>query len=213
MLCFNCQTWFKDKSISTESAKSLFLALKIRDLPVQLEKFDGKKTIDIAIPKYRMNIEVDGTHHNTSASQARSDLFRTYYSFKKEFNTLRVPNSLISENLDLTADILKEMIEFNFKRIQREKENLELVSELTELKHLFLRFMQSFETVFSEDWVYTIEIIKEMSVHDDLMSLSIDNSNWNNRDQMMKLYRKLAEKCKEDLHRMWQDDIGEIKTN
>lgn len=213
MLCFDCQTWFKDKSISTESAKSLFLALKIRDLPVQLEKFDGKKTIDIAIPKYRMNIEVDGSHHNTNADQAKSDLFRTYYSFKKEFNTFRIPNSLINENLDLTADILKDMIEFNFKRIQREKENQELILELQELKRLFLQFMQSFESVFSEDWTYTIEIIKGMFVHDNLMSRSIDNSNWNSRDRMMNLYRELEEKCKDDLNRMWLDEYGEKESN
>lgn len=213
MLCVKCQYWYNDKGISTTSAKSLFLALKVRDLPVQLEKFDGKKTIDIAIPKYRMNIEVDGSHHNTNADQAKSDLFRTYYSFKKEFNTFRIPNSLINENLDLTADILKDMIEFNFKRIQREKENQELVLELQELKKLFLQFMQSFETVFSEDWTYTIEIIKGMFVHDNLMSRNIDNSNWNSRDRMMNLYRKLEEKCKEDLNRLWLDEYGEKESN
>lgn len=205
-LCVNCQFWFKDNEISTLSAKSLFLALKIRGLPVQLEKFDGKKTIDIAIPKYRMNIEVDGSHHNTNAAQARSDLFRTFYSFKKYYNTLRVPNSLIQDDLNLTADILKQMIELNYERIRKEK-------ELKEVKHLFLQFMQSFEAVFSEDWTYTIDYIKGMSVHDNLMSLSIDNSNWNNRDRMMGFYRMLEDKCKADLNQMWLDEYGEKESN
>jgi len=46
---------------------------------------DGYKHIDIAIPEAKINIEIDGVHHNYNAQQALSDLKRTYYSFKKIF--------------------------------------------------------------------------------------------------------------------------------
>jgi hypothetical protein len=35
--------------------------LKKREVPAELEKFDGHKTIDIAVADARVNIEVDGS--------------------------------------------------------------------------------------------------------------------------------------------------------
>lgn len=34
-----------------------------------MEKFDGFKHIDIAIPEAKVNIEVDGGHHNISTNR------------------------------------------------------------------------------------------------------------------------------------------------
>lgn len=85
------------KPKSTPEAEKLFWALKKRGIPTTLKKWDGHKHIDLAIPKVKLNIEVDGAHHNFKSEQALSDLKRTTYSLKKEYYTIRIPNSLIKD--------------------------------------------------------------------------------------------------------------------
>lgn len=106
--CMPCQEKFKNylsKGCTKETLK-LFIELKNKDIPVELEKYDGYKTIDIAIVSAKLNIEVDGHHHNTNPQQALSDLQRTYYSAKKGYDTVRVPNSLIRHNFDGTVEMV-----------------------------------------------------------------------------------------------------------
>jgi very-short-patch-repair endonuclease len=88
----------------------LYFALKKRGVPAKLEKCDGFKTIDIAVPDAKVNIEVDGGHHNFSSIQAMSDLRRTLFSFKKGYATLRIPNSLAKFNLDEAAELITEFL-------------------------------------------------------------------------------------------------------
>ncbi|HEX4372924.1 MAG TPA: DUF559 domain-containing protein [Puia sp.] len=110
-LCRSCQIKFKNlKRPPTQEAKLLFEALRKRGVPAEIEKFDGFKRIDIAITEAKVNIEVDGCHHNLSPKQAISDLYRTYFSFKKGYLTLRIPNSLIKDNLEQTADLITRFV-------------------------------------------------------------------------------------------------------
>lgn len=119
-LCKSCQDWFEIiRNTSTEETISLYFALKERGVPAKIEKYDGYKTIDIAVPEAKMNIEIDGMHHNFDARQALSDLQRTYYSLKKGYNTVRIPNSLIRISLDQTADLVTEIINENSRQHQR----------------------------------------------------------------------------------------------
>lgn len=108
-LCYDHQNWIRS-SKATEHALDLYFALRRRGVPAQLEKFDGHKTIDIAIPECRANVEVDGMQHNYNPRQALSDLKRTYFSFLKGYFTLRVPNSLIKYDLDETADSIVDFL-------------------------------------------------------------------------------------------------------
>lgn len=112
-LCRKCQEWLNNlDNTTTENAIALYFALKSRKVKAQLEKWDGNKHIDIAIPTAKINIEIDGIHHNQSTRQALSDLKRTYYSYLKGYFTLRIPNSLVY-NDDLTeetADYIAEMV-------------------------------------------------------------------------------------------------------
>ena len=85
-------------------------------VPAELEKWDGFKTIDIAVTDAKVNIEVDGLHHNYSHNQALSDLKRTYYSFKKGYLTLRIPNTLIEWSVDETADYITEFLNESNKK-------------------------------------------------------------------------------------------------
>ncbi|MCW3071121.1 MAG: hypothetical protein JWO44_1011 [Bacteroidetes bacterium] len=112
-LCRKCQEWFKDildYSTATEEAISLYFALRQRGVPAQLEKSDGFKTIDIAVPHAKVNIEVDGGHHNYNSKQAMSDLKRTLFSYKKGYSTLRIPNSLAKHDLNQAADLITEFL-------------------------------------------------------------------------------------------------------
>lgn len=111
-LCRNCQQSYKTKvhKKATPEARNLFLALKKRGVPAELEKFDGFKTIDIAVVEAMVNIEVDGGHHINDGKQAMCDLLRTLHSFKKGYLTLRIPNSLIRDNLEKAADHITEYL-------------------------------------------------------------------------------------------------------
>ncbi|MEK6924278.1 MAG: DUF559 domain-containing protein [Candidatus Micrarchaeota archaeon] len=104
-LCRSCQ-----KTITPEE-EALYRRLKARGVPVILHKNDGHKTMDLAIPEALINIEIDGLQHNFSAEQALSDLKRTFYSFKKGYFTLRLPNSLIKKcNQETVTDMIVEII-------------------------------------------------------------------------------------------------------
>jgi len=116
-LCIQHQIWYKKiKSQTSEENLMLYFALKERGVPAEIEKFDGYKHIDIAIPEARVNIEVDGRQHNIDHMQALSDLKRTYYSFLKGFVTFRIPNSLVRENIEETADYIIDILKINVKR-------------------------------------------------------------------------------------------------
>jgi very-short-patch-repair endonuclease len=98
---------------ATSETIKLCYALKGKGFNSLIDFWDGHKHIDIAIPEAKINIEVDGIQHNTKPSQALSDLKRTYYSFKKGYFTLRIPNSLIHSNFDECLDLITEIIKEN----------------------------------------------------------------------------------------------------
>lgn len=110
-LCIPCQDDFKFKSQKASPLSIiLYKQLKKRGVPAELEKWDGTKTIDIAVVDAKVNIEVDGSQHNFNAQQALSDLLRTLLAFKKGYLTLRVPNSLVKYDLEKTADLITEFL-------------------------------------------------------------------------------------------------------
>ena len=112
-----CQAKLKGKiSETTKETIDLYFSLKERGVPAELEKNDGFKTIDIAVVDAKVNIEVDGTHHNSSPTQALSDLKRTYYAFKRGYLTLRIPNSLVRNNLGETADYITSFLNISKKK-------------------------------------------------------------------------------------------------
>lgn len=117
-LCIPCQEWYQAKPITTTSeAIELYLSLKLRGVPAELEKFDGYETIDIAVPDAKVNIEVDGPYHHHKYGQALSDLKRALYCFQKGYLTLRIPNTLINKNLEETADSITDFLRLSQLKI------------------------------------------------------------------------------------------------
>jgi hypothetical protein len=115
------QNWVKqlDPIKVTNQALILYFALKEYGVPAELEKYDGFKSIDIAIEEAKVHIEVDGVQHNFDSRQALSDLKRTYYSFKKGYFTLRIPNSLINRHLDDTVDYIIDLLELGKRKASK----------------------------------------------------------------------------------------------
>ena len=116
-LCHTCQSLINLNN-STGEATRLYLSLKKRGVPAELEKFDGHKTIDIAVVDARVNIEVDGHQHISNTKQALSDLKRTYFSFQQGYLTLRIPTALIREKLEETADYITTFLLENKNKIR-----------------------------------------------------------------------------------------------
>jgi len=114
-LCMNHQRWI-DNHKATEEAIVLYLLLKERSVPAELEKYDGYKSVDIVIEEAKVHIEVDGGHHNYNSAQALADLRRTYYAFKKGYFTLRIPNSLIRNNPIKTTDEIIDILNIGVRR-------------------------------------------------------------------------------------------------
>lgn len=110
------------KEESTSEAKKLYYALIDEGVPAKLELNDGYKTIDIAVPDAMINIEVDGGQHNFNSEQALSDLKRTYYSMKKGYFTIRIPNSLIRDYFDDAVNLVVEILNESKKQLDEEED-------------------------------------------------------------------------------------------
>ena len=130
LLCRECQEKYgplkkkhiKRKTWATKESLKLFESLIKMGFNAKLEKWDGYKHIDIAIPDKKVNIEIDGLHHSYNKKQALADLKRTFYSWKKRYVTLRIPNKLINENAYKTAGYIKRFLETSAEQLEDELE-------------------------------------------------------------------------------------------
>ncbi len=92
----------------SKEADDLKNALERKGVRVLVELNDGYKHIDLAIPKAKINIEVDGIQHLTDPKQIVADLSRGYYSHKSGFDTMHIPNLMIRSHLDEISTALAD---------------------------------------------------------------------------------------------------------
>ena len=98
--------------MSSPEALSLYFALKSNNLPVKLEFWDGKKTIDIAIPD-KLYIEVN-EEQDIDADKALTDLLKTFHELKDKIPNIRVSNAQMRNSyqfeiiVDKLTDLCKE---------------------------------------------------------------------------------------------------------
>ncbi len=110
----------KKKPEPTPEALRLGNLLKNMGYKVEFEKYDGFKHIDIAIVDKKVNIEVDGSQHH-GTKQALRDLKRTYYSWNKNFVTLRIPNSLTKpDTIEETAKYIDKFLKKDRGQLEKE---------------------------------------------------------------------------------------------
>lgn len=98
----------------------LYYGLKEAGVNPMLEWWDGKKSVDIAFSRVKLNIEIDTEYHMLTHDQAINDLEETMHSFQNGFTTIRIPNMLIKHYLKETVDNIlgiKEGLRANIKVI------------------------------------------------------------------------------------------------
>ena len=86
--------------VPTKETLALKESLEKRGVRVYVEVDDGHKHIDLAIPKAKINVEVDGIQHLTNPHQILADLNRGHYSNKLGYNTMHIPNEMIRAHLE-----------------------------------------------------------------------------------------------------------------
>lgn len=92
-------------------AIQLYYGLKAVGVNPMLEWWDGKKSVDIAISRVKLNIEIDVEYHMLTHEQAINDLERTMHSFKNGFTTIRIPHVLIKHYLKETVNNILGIME------------------------------------------------------------------------------------------------------
>ena len=101
-------------------AVKLYYGLKKAGVQPMLEWWDGKKSVDIAFSRAKLNIEIDSEYQMLTYEQAMNDLEETMHSFQNGFTTLRIPGTLIKYYLNETVNNIlgiKESLRANTKVI------------------------------------------------------------------------------------------------
>lgn len=84
-------------------AVQLYYGLKEAGVSAMLEWWDGKKSVDLAISRVKLNIEIDDTYEMMTHEQAINDLEEAMHSFRNGFTTIRIPHVLIKHYLKETV--------------------------------------------------------------------------------------------------------------
>ena len=92
-----------EKNNTPMEAIQLYYGLKEVGVQAMLEWWDGKKSVDIAISRVKLNIEIDVEYHMLTHEQSMNDLEEAMHSFKNGFTTIRIPHILIRHYLKETV--------------------------------------------------------------------------------------------------------------
>ncbi len=101
----------QEKHGTPNEAIQLYYGLKEVGVNAMLEWWDGKKSIDIAISRVKLNIEIDTEYNMLTLEQAITDLEETMHSFKNGFTTIRIPHDLVTYHLNDTVDNILGIME------------------------------------------------------------------------------------------------------
>ena len=92
-------------------AVQLFYALRVAGTNPMLEWWDGKKSVDIAISRVKLNIDIDTESKTVTHEEALSDLEEAMRLFKRGFTTLRIPSVTVKFYLKETVENILGIIE------------------------------------------------------------------------------------------------------
>lgn len=84
-------------------AIQLYYALKKAGTHPMLEWWNGKKSIDIAISRVKLNIEIETNYQIITQEEGIHNLEEATHSFKNGFTTIRIPNVVIKYYLEQTV--------------------------------------------------------------------------------------------------------------
>ena len=92
-------------------AIQLYYGLKAARVNAMLEWWDGNKSVDIAISRVKLNIEIDTQYNMLTHEQAINDLEEAMHSFKNGFTTIRIPHVLVKHYLNETIQNILGIME------------------------------------------------------------------------------------------------------
>ena len=92
-------------------AIQLYYGLKEAGVNAMLEWWDGNKSVDIAISRVKLNIEIDTQYNMLTHEQAINDLEEAMHSFKNGFTTIRIPHVLVKHYLNETIQNILGIME------------------------------------------------------------------------------------------------------
>ncbi len=99
-------------------AIQLYYELKKAGLNPMLEWWDGKKYVDIAISRAKLNIEIDTDSKLITHEQAINDLEQAMHSFKEGFTTVRIPSVAVKHYMQDTVKNILGIVEGLRKNIK-----------------------------------------------------------------------------------------------
>jgi very-short-patch-repair endonuclease len=104
-----------ENKFASKQSRMLYDALQEKGIKAELEYSDGHKTVDIAILKAHLYIEVDGIQHFTNPEQIMRDFKRYHYSDGDDFSTFYVTNQIIDNHLDEVVNALVDVVKSRVK--------------------------------------------------------------------------------------------------
>ena len=99
------------KSELPVEAVILYYGLRQEWIRPMLAWWDGKKTVDLAISRIQLNIEIDRGYESLSHQQAMQELESNLFDFRNGFTHIRIPSHLIRSHVGETVEILLRVME------------------------------------------------------------------------------------------------------
>ena len=100
-----------EKHSTPIEAIQLYYGLKQANVKPMLEWWNGKRSVDIAISRAKLNIIIDTEYERMTHEEAMHDLEDTMHSFKNGFTTIRIPQTLIQHYLLETIQNILGIVE------------------------------------------------------------------------------------------------------
>ncbi len=92
-------------------AIQLFYALKEAGANPMLEWWDGQRSVDIAISRVKLNIDIGNDYELVTHKQALEELEDAMHSFKNGFTNIKIPHTLVKYYLDDTVNYILGIVE------------------------------------------------------------------------------------------------------
>lgn len=89
----------------------LYYRLKEAGVSAMLAWWDGKRTVDLAVSRAKLNIEIDCGFEGMTHDQALHGLEQSMHSFRNGFTTIRIPDFLVRNYLSETTSNILGIIE------------------------------------------------------------------------------------------------------
>ena len=89
----------------------LYYGLKKAGVKAMMAWWDGKRTVDLAVSRVKLNIEIDAEQEPLSYEEAIGELSQAMHSYQDGFTTLRIPHFLVRAYLKETVESILGIIE------------------------------------------------------------------------------------------------------